>query len=170
MGGRREEERIMAKVVCVLYDDPVDGYPSSYPREGLPTLERYPDGQSLPTPHGIDFTPGQLLGSVSGELGLRAYLEALGHDFVVTSDKDGPGCAFERELTDAEVVISQPFWPAYLTAERIASAPQLKLAITAGIGSDHVNLQAAMDAGITVAEVTYCNSISVSEHVVMMIL
>jgi len=160
----------MAKVVCVLYDDPVDGYPSSYPREGLPTLERYPDGQSLPTPHGIDFTPGQLLGSVFGELGLRPYLEALGHDFVVTSDKDGPGCAFERELTDAEVVISQPFWPAYLTAERIASAPQLKLAITAGIGSDHVNLQAAMDAGITVAEVTYCNSISVSEHVVMMIL
>jgi len=67
-------------------------------------------------------------------------------------------------------VISQPFWPAYLTAERIAKAPKLKLAITAGIGSDHVDLQAAMDRGITVAEVTYCNSISVSEHVVMMIL
>ncbi len=160
----------MAKVVCVLYDDPVEGYPTSYPREGLPTLERYPDGQTLPTPHGVDFTPGELLGSVSGELGLRLYLEALGHDLAVTSDKDGPGCVFERELPDAEVVISQPFWPAYLTAERIASAPGLKLAITAGIGSDHVDLQAAMDAGITVAEVTYCNSISVSEHVVMMIL
>ncbi|TIX63307.1 MAG: NAD-dependent formate dehydrogenase, partial [Mesorhizobium sp.] len=51
-----------------------------------------------------------------------------------------------------------------------AKADQLKLAITAGIGSDHVDLQAAMDRGITVAEVTYCNSISVSEHVVMMIL
>ena len=71
----------MAKVVCVLYDDPVEGYPTSYPREGLPTLERYPDGQTLPTPHGIDFTPGELLGSVSGELGLRPYLEALGHDW-----------------------------------------------------------------------------------------
>ena len=67
-------------------------------------------------------------------------------------------------------MISQPFWPAYLTAERIAKAPNLKLAITAGIGSDHVDLQAAIDDGITVAEVTYCNSISVSEHVVMMIL
>ena len=67
-------------------------------------------------------------------------------------------------------MISQPFWPAYLTAERIAKAPNLKLAITAGIGSDHVDLQAAMKAGITVAEVTYSNSISVSEHVVMMIL
>jgi formate dehydrogenase len=68
------------------------------------------------------------------------------------------------------VVISQPFWPAYLTAERIAKAPNLKLAITAGIGSDHVDLQAAAAADITVAEVTYSNSISVSEHVVMMIL
>ncbi|MEX2547000.1 MAG: NAD-dependent formate dehydrogenase, partial [Chloroflexota bacterium] len=70
----------------------------------------------------------------------------------------------------ADVVISQPFWPAYLTAERIAKAPNLKLAITAGIGSDHVDLQAAIDRGITVAEVTYSNSISVSEHVVMLIL
>ena len=77
---------------------------------------------------------------------------------------------FERELPDADVVISQPFWPAYLTADRIAQAKRLKLAITAGIGSDHVDLQAAIDRGITVAEVTYSNSISVSEHVVMMIL
>jgi formate dehydrogenase len=57
-----------------------------------------------------------------------------------------------------------------LTAERIAKADKLKLAITAGIGSDHVDLQAAIRKGITVAEVTYSNSISVSEHVVMMIL
>src|SRR3954452_10074976 len=160
----------MAKVLCVLYDDPVDGYPTSYPRDGLPTLQRYPDGQSLPTPSGVDFTPGSLLGSVTGELGLRAFLEAAGHTFVVTSDKEGADSTFDRELVDADVVISQPFWPAYLTAERIAKAPNLKLAITAGIGSDHVDLQAAIDAGITVAEVTYCNSISVAEHVVMMIL
>ena len=58
-------------------------------------------------------------------------------------------------------MISQPFWPAYLTEERIANANKLQIAITAGIGSDHVDLQAAMDRGITVAEVTYCNSISV---------
>ena len=160
----------MAKVLCVLYDDPVTGYPDSYARDDLPTLERYPDGQTLPSPSAIDFTPGHLLGSVSGELGLRRFLEASGHTLVVTSDKDGPDCAFERELVDADVVISQPFWPAYLTAERIASAPNLKLAITAGIGSDHVDLQAAIDAGITVAEVTYCNSTSVVEHVVMVIL
>ena len=160
----------MAKVLCVLYDDPVDGYPKSYPRDDLPKLERYPGGQTLPTPEGIDFQPGALLGSVSGELGLRPFLERLGHELVVTSDKDGEGSVFDRELPDAEVVISQPFWPAYLTAERFAKAKKLKLALTAGIGSDHVDLDAAIKHGVTVAEVTYCNSISVSEHVLMMIL
>jgi formate dehydrogenase len=154
----------------VLYDDPVDGYPKSYPRDDLPKIDRYPDGQTLPTPTSIDFKPGTLLGSVSGELGLRKFLESQGHQFVVTSDKEGPNSTFERELVDADVVISQPFWPAYLTAERIAKARKLKLAVTAGIGSDHVDLQAAIDRGVTVAEVTYSNSISVSEHAVMMIL
>ena len=118
----------MAKVLCVLYDDPVDGYPNSYPRDDLPTVERYPGGQTLPTPKAIDFKPGALLGSVSGELGLRKYLESLGHTFVVTADKEGPNSVFERELPDADIVISQPFWPAYLTAERIARAKNLKLA------------------------------------------
>jgi formate dehydrogenase len=135
----------MAKILCVLYDDPAGGYPTSYPRDDLPKIERYPDGQTLPSPSAIDFQPGQLLGSVSGELGLRKFL-------------------------DADVVISQPFWPAYMTAERFAKAKNLKLVITAGIGSDHTDLQAAIERGVTVAEVTYCNSISVAEHVVMMIL
>jgi formate dehydrogenase len=160
----------MAKVLCVLYDDPVSGYPPEYAREEIPKIEGYHDGQTTPTPEAIDFTPGELLGSVSGELGLRSFLEERGHDLIVTADKDGPDSAFEQELPAAEIVISQPFWPAYLTAERIAKAPGLKLAVTAGIGSDHVDLQAAIDGGITVAEVTYCNSISVSEHVVMAIL
>jgi formate dehydrogenase len=163
-------EETMATVLCVLYDDPVDGYPPAYARDGIPTIERYPDGQNTPTPERIDFTPGELLGSVSGELGLRRFLEERGHRLVVTSDKDGPDSLFEQELPEAEIVISQPFWPAYLTAERIAKAPNLKLALTAGIGSDHVDLQAAMEHGITVTEVTYCNSISVAEHVVMLIL
>lgn len=158
------------KILCVLYDDPVDGYPKTYAIDKIPTLKSYPDGQKLPTPKKIDFTPGQLLGSVSGALGLRKFLEDLGHKLVVTSDKDGPNSVFEKELVDADVVISQPFWPAYLTKERIAKARNLKLAITAGIGSDHVDLQAAIDRGVTVAEVSYCNSIGVSEHIVMMIL
>jgi formate dehydrogenase len=162
--------KAMAKIICVLYDDPVTGHPKAYARDDIPRLECYPGGQTMPTPKKIDFKPGELLGTVSGELGLRKFLESLGHQLVVTSDKDGADSAFEKELSDAEIVISQPFWPAYLTAARIARAPRLKLAITAGIGSDHVDLQAAMERKITVAEVTYCNSISVSEHAVMMIL
>jgi formate dehydrogenase len=160
----------MSKVICVLYDDPIDGYPKSYARDDIPKLERYPGGQTLPTLRSIDFKPGVLLGSVSGELGLRKFLEKAGHTLVVTADKDGANSVLDRELPDAEIVMSQPFWPAYMTAERIGKANKLKLIVTAGIGSDHIDLQAAMDRGITIAEVTYCNSISVAEHVVMMIL
>jgi formate dehydrogenase len=153
-----------------LYDDPVTGYPTKYARDDIPKLTHYPDGQTVPNPEAIDFTPGELLGSVSGELGLRKYLESNGHTLVVTSDKDGPDSVLEKELVDADIVISQPFFPAYITAERIAKSPKLKMAITAGIGSDHVDLQAAMDRKVDVTEVTFCNSISVSEHVVMQIL
>jgi formate dehydrogenase len=160
----------MAKILCVLYPDPVDGYPESYARDGIPTITRYNNGLTAPTPRHIDFVPGQLPGSVSGELGLRKYLEGLGHIFIVTSDKDGESSVFERELPDADIVISQPFWPAYLTPQRIAQARKLRVALTAGIGSDHVDLEAAIKHGVTVAEVTGSNSISVAEHAVMMIL
>jgi len=125
---------------------------------------------TLPSPQGRDFTPGELLGCVSGELGLRKFLEDAGHTLVVTSDKDGEGCTADKELVDADIVISQPFWPYYVTREKMETAPNLKMAITAGIGSDHVDLQAAMDHNIDVVEVTYCNSRSVAEHIVMMIL
>ena len=158
------------KIVCILYDDPKDGMPESYPLDTLPKLDKYPDGMTLPNPKSIDFKPGELLGCVSGALGLRGFLEDAGHTLVVTSDKDGEGCLADIELMDADIVISQPFFPYYLTREKIESAPNLKMAITAGIGSDHVDLQAAMDHNIDVVEVTYCNSRSVAEHIVMMIL
>jgi len=106
----------MANVLCVLYDDPVGGYRPSYARDDIPKIERYYDGQATPSPKRIDFTPGELLGSVSGQLGLRKFLEERGHRLIVTSDKEGADSVFERELPDAEIVISQPFWPAYPTA------------------------------------------------------
>ncbi|KAB0634341.1 NAD-dependent formate dehydrogenase [Burkholderia latens] len=161
----------MAKVLCVLYPDPATGYPPRYVRDDIPVIAAYPGGQRLPSPQGEPgIKPGALAGCVSGELGLRPYLEAHGHELVVTSDKDGAGSIFEQHLPDADVVISQPFWPAYLTRERIAKARKLKLALTAGIGSDHVDLQAAAERGIVVAEETFSNSISVAEHVVMTVL
>ncbi|MEC7801344.1 MAG: NAD-dependent formate dehydrogenase [Verrucomicrobiota bacterium] len=158
------------KILCILYDDPKSGMPQRYALDSIPKLEKYPDGMTLPSPKRIDFTPGELLGCVSGELGLRKFLEDNGHTLVVTSDKDGEGCQADKELVDADVVISQPFFPYYLTRERMESAPNLKMAVTAGIGSDHVDLEAAMDHKVDVVEVTYCNSRSVAEHVVMMIL
>ena len=157
------------KILCVLYDDPKNGMPKAYPLSDLPKLEKYPDGMTLPSPKGRDFTPGELLGCVSGELGLRKFLESNGHEFIVTNSKDGDGCEADKHIVDADIVISQPFFPYYLTKERIAKAKNLKMAITAGIGSDHVDLQAAMDNKIDVVEVTFCNSRSVAEHIVMMI-
>ena len=63
------------KILCILYDDPKDGMPSSYPLKELPKLDKYPDGMTLPSPKGRDFTPGELLGCVSGELGLRKFFK-----------------------------------------------------------------------------------------------
>jgi len=99
------------KILCVLYDDPKDGMPKNYPLSELPELKKYPDGMTLPTPKAIDFIPGELLGCVSGELGLRKFLEDRGHTLVVTADKDGENSEADKELVDADVVISQPFWP-----------------------------------------------------------
>ncbi|KAL4899716.1 putative formate dehydrogenase [Aspergillus multicolor] len=115
--------------------------------------------------------PG-LLGTTENELGIRKWLEDQGHTLVTTSDKEGENSKFDQELVDAEVIITTPFHPGYLTAERLAKAKNLKLAVTAGIGSDHVDLNAAnkTNGGITVAEVTGSNVVSVAEHVVMTIL
>lgn len=60
--------------------------------------------------------------------------------------------------------------PGYATAEVLAKAKKLKLAVTAGVGSDHIDLNAANEHKITVAEVSGSNVVSVAEHVVMSIL
>jgi len=114
----------------------------------------------------------RLLGTTENELGIRKWLEEKGHTLVTTSDKEGEGSKFDQELVDAEVIITTPFHPGYLTAERLAKAKKLKIAVTAGIGSDHVDLNAAnqTNGGITVAEVTGSNVVSVAEHVLMTIL
>ena len=92
--GFKSSSRSNAKVVMALYEDPQAGYPPPSLRDDLPEIQKYPDGQTLPSPDAVDFQPGDLLGSVSGELGLRKFLEDRGHTLVVTSDKDGDGCTF----------------------------------------------------------------------------
>ena len=99
------------KILCILYDDPKSGMPQRYALDSIPKLEKYPDGMTLPSPKAIDFTPGELLGCVSGELGLRKFLEDNGHTLVVTSDKDGEGCQADKELVDADVISHNPSFP-----------------------------------------------------------
>ncbi|CAA7036615.1 unnamed protein product [Microthlaspi erraticum] len=110
------------------------------------------------------------LGCVENALGIRNWLESQGHQYIVTDDKEGPDCELEKHIPDLEVLISTPFHPAYVTAERIKKAKNLKLLLTAGIGSDHVDLHAAAAAGLTVAEVTGSNVVSVAEDELMRIL
>lgn len=112
----------------------------------------------------------KLLGAVENELGIRKWIESQGHTLVSTSDKEGPDSVFEKELVDADIIITTPFHPGYLTKERLEKAKKLKAAVTAGIGSDHVDLNAANEKKIGVYEVTGSNVTSVAEHVVMSIL
>jgi formate dehydrogenase len=160
----------VARVLCVLYEDPADGHPHDYGRAGVPRIELYPDGQTTPSPAASDFGPGELLGDLTGALGLPKFLAAHGHTLIATSDHDGPSSVFDQALPDAEILITQACWPAALNAERIANAPKLRLVITAGTGSSHIDLDAAARRGITVVEITYSDSISTAEYAVLLVL
>lgn len=110
------------------------------------------------------------VGCAEGALGIRDWLESQGHQYIVTDDKEGPNCELEKHVPDLNVLITTPFHPAYVTAERIKKAKNLELLLTAGIGSDHIDLKAAAAAGLTVAEVTGSNVVSVAEDELMRIL
>ncbi|CAK5270640.1 unnamed protein product [Mycena citricolor] len=112
----------------------------------------------------------RLLGTTENKLGIADWLVAQGHELVVSSSKDGPDSHFEQHIVDAEVLITTPFHPGYLTRELMDKAKELKICITAGVGSDHIDLDAAVDHHIQVLEVSGSNVVSVAEHVVMSIL
>jgi formate dehydrogenase len=50
----------------------------------------------------------RLLGTTENELGLRKWIEEQGHTLVTTSDKEGENSTFDKELVDAEVIITTP--------------------------------------------------------------
>jgi len=93
-----------------------------------------------------------------------------GHELIVSSSKEGPDSDFQKHIVDAEVLITTPFHPGYLTADLLAKAKNLKLCITAGVGSDHIDLNAAIAHKVQVLEVSGSNVVSVAEHVMMSIL
>jgi formate dehydrogenase len=109
----------------------------------------------------------ELLGCAENALGARSLIEKHGHRLVATSET---GPALDRELSDADVVVATPFWPVYITKERMERMPNLKLLLTAGVGSDHFDLATAAAKRVTVAEITGSNVTSVAEHVVLQIL
>jgi formate dehydrogenase len=112
----------------------------------------------------------RLLGTIQNKLGIAKWLEEQGHELVATADKEGDDSEFRKHIVDAEVLITTPFHPAYLNRPQLATAKNLKLCITAGVGSDHIDLDAANERNITVAEVSGSNVVSVAEHVIMSIL
>src|ERR687883_863162 len=132
------------KVVAVLY--PAKGH-----------KVEYGDWEGQPVP-----------GSDEGELGLREFIEGEGHELVVTTDREGD--ELYQELQDAEILITTPFWPVYVTPEVMDQAPNLRQVVVAGVGSDHVDLTEAANRGIDVAEQTGANVVSVAEHAVMCIM
>ncbi|XP_049364320.1 formate dehydrogenase, mitochondrial-like [Solanum verrucosum] len=102
------------------------------------------------------------LGCAENALGIREWLESKGHQYIVTPEKEGPDCA-GTFIPDLHVLISAPFHPAYVMTERMKKAKNLQLLLTGGIGSDHVDLKAATSTGLTVAEVTGSNTVSVAD-------
>ncbi|MFP5070725.1 NAD-dependent formate dehydrogenase [Pseudonocardia nantongensis] len=108
-----------------------------------------------------------VVASAARGLDLCERLEQAGHQLVTTS---ATGEELDELLADTEVLVTTPFWPVYLGRDRVEAAKELKLVITAGVGSDHVDSEAATEHGITVAEVTGSNVVSVAEHNVLQIL
>ena len=80
----------------------------------------------------------RLLGTTENKLGISEWLADQGHELITTSDKEGSGSEFRKHIVDADILITTPFHPGYLTREVMESAKNLKLCITAGVGSDHI--------------------------------
>ena len=110
----------------------------------------YPGGDAADNP--------DVMGSAEQALGLREKLENEEHELISTTDLEGGD--LDKHLPDTEVLITTPFWPLYVDEQTLDSAQNLRLILTAGVGSDHVDLGAAAERNITVAEITGSNTVS----------
>lgn len=92
---------LQGKVLMVLYDVSVQSSRSAAVFHS--TNPRF-------APQGGEHAKQQpgLLGTTENELGLRKWLEDQGHTLVTTSDKEGENSTFDKELVDAEVIITTP--------------------------------------------------------------
>ena len=135
----------MATILCVLYDDPVDGYPTSYARDDIPVVEHYFDGQTTPSPAG-DRLPARraarqrLRRARPADVPRRAGPPLRRHVGQGRRRLRLRAGAAERRRRDLAAVLA-----GLPDGRANRAAPNLKLAITAGIGSDHVDLEAAIE-------------------------
>ncbi len=91
--------------------------------------------------------------------GFRASLAALADELaIVVVDEDSPD--FDREIADAEVLLHvlKP-----VTRDMIAGAPQLRLIQKIGVGVNTIDLDAAREHGVVVANMPGTNSQAVAE-------
>lgn len=82
-------------------------YPASHGLNGAPQSSEQPIDAFLQGKEHAKQEPG-LLGTTENELGIRKWLEDQGHTLVTTSDKEGENSVFEKEMVDAEVIITTP--------------------------------------------------------------
>jgi phosphoglycerate dehydrogenase-like enzyme len=88
-------------------------------------------------------------------------------DFPVTIVDETDDAAFAREMADAEVLwhVLKP-----VTAQVMAGAPRLRLIQKLGVGVNTIDLEAAKDRGIAVANMPGTNSAAVAEMALALML
>jgi len=119
------------------------GTRSHMPGTISPSCNNYPGGQNVAHAEKVDLSQGSSWGAFRGT-GLRKFLEGEAHAGR-HCDKDGANSVFERELRCGHRDLA-PFWPATL---RHSASPrrEAEAGDHGGIGSDHVDLQAAIERG-----------------------
>ena len=72
-------------------------------------------------------------------------------------------------LSDCTMILASPVMP-FLNRRILESAKKLELVQFAGVGYDKIDMEAATDLGIPVANNAGLNAVTVAEHAMMMIL
>lgn len=93
-------------------------------------------------------------------------LSGAGHDVDVQLDLDDEGLKSAIANADALIIRSAT----QVTSDLLCAASQLKVVGRAGIGLDNVDIEAATERGVVVANAPTSNSISAAEHTLAMLL
>lgn len=103
--------------------------------------------------------------------------DSLSHDFndfaetpvIKMVDRGTPEEQVLKELEDAAIIISNPSGP-YISKKMLKACTNVELVQFTSVGYSNIDLEAATELGIRVANNPGWNSVSVAEHTVMVIL